>query len=348
MKPEEFFDIAFYSLPSYIHQKEEFLSGVMSMKSNTIDDKHPDYFFKNCNKNVAVPFDSFYHYGHKLWKKILDCEDINIPSERDLISIERCTQIKSSIFQLRILDLKNIEEKISKQIYGDLAKESEVIIKTSLNEFENRAYFYNQEIAQKMKLELKEKLNDNLIILLKRQIDKIKKYMKQKIEENFKDVNINIMRIYEHSMNIKNNTENEILNMLEKSKSGEVEYVLDNDKEYIKNKLKEKFDNHIEKLYNDFSKNFITYKIETPTLEKLKLLRDDMKQNFWDELSRLYEGILVKCKKDYSENLKIKFNMNENEIKESWLALKEKAQKFIQKQLQEFALNYLEIYISKV
>ena len=73
-----------------------------------------------------------------------------------------------------------------------------------------------------------------------------------------------------------------------------------------------------------------------------------MKQNFWDELSRLYEGILIKCKKDYSENLKIKFNMNENEIKESWLALKEKAQKFIQKQLQEFALNYLEIYISKM
>jgi len=154
--------------------------------------------------------------------------------------------------------------------------------------------------------------------------------------------------IYDTIETNKKTLEAEILDMIERSKGKEVEYDNTADKEYIQQKLNEKFDNHMENLYQEYIKVFFSNRIEIPLVDKLKIMKDDIKINFWDEFSKLYDSISLAVSKEFKENLKFKFNYGDQRVQENGEILKEKMRKFAQKQLQEFASNFLDSYICKL
>jgi len=51
--------------------------------------------------------------------------------------------------------------------------------------------------------------------------------------------------------------------------------------------------------------------------------------------------------KEFRDCLKIKFNMQETKIQENWESMKDRIKSYVKKELQEFAGNFLELYICK-
>jgi hypothetical protein len=89
---EEAFDIQFFCLPNFFYEEEAFDQSVRQLQPLFLNPRQPGYLFANLADNL--PLEGLPQYYGDIWGIIERDEDINIPSQKVLISETRCSQNK--------------------------------------------------------------------------------------------------------------------------------------------------------------------------------------------------------------------------------------------------------------
>jgi len=193
-KPEEFkhssldvfFDINFERMPHYQFQKTEFMAEAENQYKKYIQPNHESYFFKDISTKPVVPLDSLHLYMKSVWSTIRNCKDIDIPSQRFLISEYRCSQIKNEILkEYAIPEIQSINSKMT-GIYVDLASRSDKVFQESMNQYNEKTDYYVEEIVERHRSELKSLIIEDLNKFLRKQLKFIEKYITKAIAQSFK------------------------------------------------------------------------------------------------------------------------------------------------------------------
>jgi len=104
--PEQFFTIEFITLPHKLFSPEKFDQDVKLLQDRFME-KHQNYMFHHSSSSKNVPADGFSKFCSDIWNTILNEKDLNIPSQKEMLAIYRCNEIKDEA-------LLKYEEKLKK------------------------------------------------------------------------------------------------------------------------------------------------------------------------------------------------------------------------------------------
>jgi hypothetical protein len=90
---EDFFDFRFEALPHYVLQRPQFDDDAASLRDRFTDAAREDSFLNTAyHGNKSVPAEGFAQYSESVWSTIRDNQDLNLPSQRELLATFRCDQ----------------------------------------------------------------------------------------------------------------------------------------------------------------------------------------------------------------------------------------------------------------
>ncbi|KJP89838.1 hypothetical protein AK88_00549 [Plasmodium fragile] len=117
-----YFIVEVVGLSHGIIKKEEFLKDVQNLRMKWINHLRPVQYSRN------IPSDGFAYYCHSIWNTIVKQSQLDIPSQKEMLSTFRCQEIKNNV----ILNT-------SKMIKEKLAASSSQHSKTTVDEFKSWA-----------------------------------------------------------------------------------------------------------------------------------------------------------------------------------------------------------------
>ena len=85
----DFFDLECIALPHFVYCKEQWKQDVAALSKRFLDASAEDYVFRG-HSGKEVPAESFADYASQLWTDIEKDNDLDLPSQRKMLSIVRC------------------------------------------------------------------------------------------------------------------------------------------------------------------------------------------------------------------------------------------------------------------
>ncbi|KAJ6228115.1 protein sey1 [Anaeramoeba flamelloides] len=220
-KIEQFFDLQFFNLVHKILQPKKFNKGVKQIKDFFLDKNNTFYLFKP-EYHRQIPSDGLPDYLQNIWDTILTNKALDIPTQKEMLSLFRCDEIKNECFkEFETLLLERIVEPLQKdKILPELGRLMNKLFNEIIEEYKIPANRYVQEVSKQKQEELEEKMNEELFKQFTYQMKNVcknffKKFQK-KFEKEFKDNEISLefakkinqlkMVIYEEFGNISNDS----------------------------------------------------------------------------------------------------------------------------------------------
>ncbi|KAJ6239877.1 protein sey1 [Anaeramoeba flamelloides] len=220
-KPKRFenkkFKDLFDSIALQFHHKavkpKAFLRGVNKIKKYFINQNNPKYFFKK-KYHKGVPGDGLLHFIQNIWKKVSENKEIDIPSEKKMLSLFRCEVFKTETWEFFLTNLQSeIVEPLNNNTVIDQLKETmQGLIEDSIQFYNLKSRGYDKQIAQNKIDEIVFKFYDQLHSPFEKQIELLSKAtFKKFIEQLDKYFPTKLLSAsyQKHSKNIFNNFSNE-------------------------------------------------------------------------------------------------------------------------------------------
>ena len=88
-KLSDFFDLECVALPHFVYCKEQWTQDVATLSRRFLDPTSEKYAFKG-HSGKEVPAEGFADYAKQLWTDIEKDNDLDLPSQRKMLSIVRC------------------------------------------------------------------------------------------------------------------------------------------------------------------------------------------------------------------------------------------------------------------
>jgi hypothetical protein len=156
----EFFDLEFVSLPHYKFQKEKWLSDVKELRQRFENPEIGEKFILKPNYKGDIPSDGFSKYAEKIWDIIVHEKDLDLPTQKQMLAIVRCDEIKKDAFDKVADQLTELSKKIveRREILENFGLTSKDILNSCLLEYEQNAVRYDQVIAKQKRDELENQI----------------------------------------------------------------------------------------------------------------------------------------------------------------------------------------------
>lgn len=61
---------------------------------------NPDFLFKNIDTDKNVPMDGLFMYIEQIWSTIRNNKELNLPSQKIMVSNYRCSEVKQEAIDL--------------------------------------------------------------------------------------------------------------------------------------------------------------------------------------------------------------------------------------------------------
>ncbi|KAF8966759.1 root hair defective 3 GTP-binding protein-domain-containing protein [Flammula alnicola] len=90
----DYFDLAFTALPHKIFVADKFELEVQELRKRFVDKSHPAYLFKPAY-HKRIPADGVAVYMEGIWEKVQMNEDLNLPTQQELLAHFRCDEISA-------------------------------------------------------------------------------------------------------------------------------------------------------------------------------------------------------------------------------------------------------------
>lgn len=147
-KINDFFDFEFVSLPHFKLQKTEWFAAVKDLRSRFEDSSHPRYLL-GAQYKTDVPADGFGNYAEKIWDTIVHEKDLDIPTQKQMLAIYRCDEIRREAHaavaaELTALCTRIIEERVIDETLG---ARGSTLLRTCLSQYDANATRYDRGIA---------------------------------------------------------------------------------------------------------------------------------------------------------------------------------------------------------
>jgi hypothetical protein len=164
-KVTDFFDFQFVSLPPKPHAPDRFKAQVAELKHRFLDPTNPNRLLsKNYKKDV--PADGFARYAADIWGVIQENKDLNIPTQKEMLSMFRCEQMANSAFEAYSVTLDGLRANFSQEPSDDsppalltsLGSTSANAANVAYEQYNSGAKRYDPNVAEAKRGELTEKM----------------------------------------------------------------------------------------------------------------------------------------------------------------------------------------------
>jgi hypothetical protein len=147
---DEAFDIQFFCLPNFFYQEEAFDESVRQLQPLFLNPRQTGYLFADLAGNL--PLEGLPQYYGDIWGIIERDEDINIPSQKVLISETRCSQNKLEALE----EYKDLLRSVRDETPGMplVGQRIQAKILRSLAAYDDKSRSYVNEVYAKHRSEL--------------------------------------------------------------------------------------------------------------------------------------------------------------------------------------------------
>ncbi|KAJ8907345.1 hypothetical protein NDN08_007459 [Rhodosorus marinus] len=174
---EEFFDLDFYSLPHKNLKPEEFAEAASEMQA-----KFRSGAFLDCDVyNRKVEADELALYGENIWNTIASNRELDLPSQREMVSIVRCDQALDEVGQTLAAELSALEQEL-KPIQA-LDERSSDLMQRAKTIFREKTTRQIQSVVLRKEASLAENLSQVLTKLMRDQMETVNKTELNKFRE---------------------------------------------------------------------------------------------------------------------------------------------------------------------
>lgn len=341
--PATFFQFEFITLPHKIYEEDNFNKEVDEIRKR-FDTRHEKYFFDHTKGSKGVPVDGYIKYCESVWDTIIHEKDLNIPSQKEMLAIYRCNEIKEEAYNTvrkELVDFKN------KSATSRISKFSELVLgmyNKCINYYDSIARNYLQKVYEETRNSLHLNLIHELYIAFTNQINRILpvalKFFSKDLESELQKGS----NFFQTVTQVK-------AEHLEKLKKNIAEIRVFDDWEISISEFEEQFDNAI-----DAAKKSCLEKLSKEIEESLKLQIDeilserldgDIDVNFWlnfnQEYCTLIYNKLFAFKNTLFEYYKLDNIVIENCLKELEINIRKAVTRNIEKKTKElsnFALDH--------
>ena len=262
-KLEDFFIFEFLSLSNYIYERTKFENEINELKLRFNNDNH-NYIFNNIISE-NIPSDGLGYYIIQLWNEILNEKDLDIPTQKEMLSNYRCQEIKMNVLKKYENELDNLNKKSSKKNLSDFKNFCINLRDNILNDYDDSVFYYDENVKNKIREELDDNISKKLYSCFLNQSKKlivlVQNKMRNDLENKLK--NFHSGNYFDFAYQIAEQYSEQLLEKLEEKKVYEnwnllgftnlFDEIIENQKEKF---LKEKKKSVIESLINQNNKIF--------------------------------------------------------------------------------------------
>ena len=162
-KIDDFFDFKFYAIHHMKIQRDIFDQDVEKLKKWFCDPNDENYLFKE-SSHKNVPGDGLAQYIASLWNVIYENKELNIPSQRSMLSHFKCEEnMKAAVSELieKLTDVLNAPLK-KKQMISNFRDVCEAPVSKAFTQYKEASWRYIPEVVEEKYEEMKSQINDFL------------------------------------------------------------------------------------------------------------------------------------------------------------------------------------------
>ncbi|KAL1918764.1 uncharacterized protein VTP21DRAFT_2786 [Calcarisporiella thermophila] len=183
---QDFFELAFVSLPHKILQPDDFETRVGQLRRRFVNVDDPDYVFQPIY-HKRIPADGFHIYAENIWEKIRTNKDLDLPTQQELLAQYRCDEISNIAIEAFLESIKPIKERIEtgERIKG-LGKWMSELRDTTMAQFDQDASRYHPEIYKRKRWNHLRKANASLFSFFLAQLQTLQRQAVELFETKLK------------------------------------------------------------------------------------------------------------------------------------------------------------------
>jgi hypothetical protein len=287
--PEKFFELRFFTMHNFVYEKEKFEADAKTLASRFRDEGNPFFYFKPIDISKNIPFDGLYLFAEKVWETIKENKELNLPSQKIIVSNFRCTELKKEALDMSMKEVEKIRKSVSNNIHENLKQELEDVLNQSIRHFKENTEQYDDNIVKDMEVQLR---RDTLI-----QFEDVSNIQKDKVE------NAGIKSLREKIAQLKGIANfSDLIHALRAAKKETIDkYQQDlrtgtTDEEQNIEKLVEKFKHKVESIVvenitsrvNLLLKNMQNAKVKDVDLKMTRIF-SELKPDFWEEFRNVFK-----------------------------------------------------------
>ena len=170
--PNEFFFFEFITLPHKIFEEAKFDDEIAVLRQR-FDPSNKEYLFDHSDGGKGVPIESYNNYCASVWDTIIKEKDLNIPSQKQMLAIYRCNEIKDSAYQNIKSRINELNRLSTLSRISNYCLEVRNIVETCMNDYDTKACFYLEKIFVDVQIALKQVLVHETYISFTNQINRI-------------------------------------------------------------------------------------------------------------------------------------------------------------------------------
>jgi len=323
-KPEEFktkkisdiFDFTHYSLPRNTHP--DFENKILELREKFLNPKHPECPLQAKYKK-GVPSDGFPLHASNIWHTIEENKDLDLPSQKHLLSMYRCDEIMKVALDTFNNELVPIKDFIVKGgIYKTFGTDCTNIVNRVIEAFDTEAKRYEKQVYDEYRLKFIEKLNSELYPSFETQVKFIMAELKQTFNERIKDL-VGQGKTLIENFNLKsreiiklifNEFETMIMNCLVPNFAWSYYMVKIEFEKAVNEKMEAIRSNQLELFYNNTLEN-----LEQQFVKNLSQTFENSEDDLWDSIREYFEVTRQKREEDYRAKLEELFGYERFEHK---------------------------------
>ncbi|XP_049851445.1 protein SEY1 homolog [Schistocerca gregaria] len=149
----DIFNLDFLSLPSLPYEKENFKNQVSELRARFTSSTVPGSLLSE-KRQKNVPIDGLVQYMQEIWKIIQSNQDLNLPSQREMLATVRCTQISQQAFEefeCKLHDWSSISRQVTRE---ECVRNLYELVKDSLQTYDKDAQRYDEKVSHNLRMKL--------------------------------------------------------------------------------------------------------------------------------------------------------------------------------------------------
>lgn len=160
---DQVFSLQFFTLPHKKLLAAEFDRGVEELRKWFSDSSHPSYMFNTPDHRAkSVPADGMGVYCQQLWQTIRENKDLNLPSQKEMLSTYRCEEFMEEVLRKHFPGIATLHESVSKTYNEDYGRDANALMLDAISDYDELSKAYFPSVVERKREELMSKLLEEL------------------------------------------------------------------------------------------------------------------------------------------------------------------------------------------
>lgn len=160
---DDFFEFEFYTIRHMKIERPKFDEDVERLKGWFMNPQCPDYLFKEKSSKL-VPGDGLAHYIRTIWDTIVNNKELNLPSQKSMLSHFRCEEnVRSAMATIEdSLELSVVKPIMAKKLLENFKECCQKPVDEALKTYNENSWRYLPEVVKEKEESLKKEISDFL------------------------------------------------------------------------------------------------------------------------------------------------------------------------------------------